>query len=283
VLVYRPLFSLPAAVEDPAVAALADGRFVLLGGIDAAISSTASILVASVHGILANASLPGAQHDAQAATLGGAIYVFGGGEFSQYDHILRFDPAASSVSQVGTLPRAQSDVAVAAIGGTAYVVGGFDGVNALDTIVAWSPGSAAQVAGHLPVPLRYTSVVAVGRKLLIMGGSTPTGASDAIYRFDSATGSVTQIGRLPRAITHAGAAVLGGEVYLVGGRGDTTEARSASVWAINPATGAVRAAGRLPQPLSDAGVLADGAAIIVAGGHSGAGVQAAIGELVPGA
>jgi len=209
------------------------------------------------------------------------VYLFGGGEFTQYDHILRFDPGSGSVSQVGVLPRPESDVAVAAIGGSAYVVGGFDGLEALDTIVAWRPGSPARIVGHLPVALRYAAVVASGPDLVIIGGSTPTGASDAIYRFDPATGGVTQIGRLPRATTHAGAADLGGEVYLVGGRGETVDDRSSAVWAINPSTGAVRAAGRLPQPLSDAGVLAERGAIIVAGGHSPEGTDASVGELVP--
>jgi N-acetylneuraminic acid mutarotase len=280
-LSYRPLFSLPAAVQDPAFAALPAGRFVLLGGITPAVTSTASVLVTSNRGPIASASLPGAQHDAQAATIGGQVYVFGGGEFTQYDHILRFDPGASSVTQVGRLPHAQSDVAVTAIGGTAYVVGGFDGNQALDTIVSWRPGGQASVAGHLPVALRYASVVAIGRDLLVLGGSTPTGASDAIYRFNSVTRRVTQVGHLPRPITHAGAAVLDGEVYLVGGRGETVDARSADVLAINPSTGKVRLAGRLPAALSDAGVLTVGDAVIVAGGHTSGGTQAAVGELVP--
>ncbi|MDQ6819062.1 MAG: hypothetical protein M3076_01780 [Actinomycetota bacterium] len=280
-LAYRPLFSLPAAVQDPAFAALPAGRFALLGGITPAVTSTARIVVASDRGPVGSASLPGAQHDAQAATMGGDVYVFGGGEFTQYDHILRFDPAAGSVTQVGTLPRAQSDVAVSAIGGTAYVVGGFDGNQALDTIVSWRPGGQPSVAAHLPVALRYASVVAVGGDLLIIGGSTPTGASDAIYRFDSATGRVTHAGRLPRPITHAGAAVLGERVYLVGGRGETVDARSSDVLAINPSTGKVRLAGQLPAPLSDAAVLTVGNAVVVAGGHTSAGTQAAVGELLP--
>ena len=51
-------------------------------------------------------------------------YVFGGGEASSYDHILRYDPATGVVTRVGKLPTAGSDVAVAALDGTAYVVGG---------------------------------------------------------------------------------------------------------------------------------------------------------------
>src|SRR5947209_8461016 len=85
-LTYRPLFTLPAAVQDPATASLGGGRFVLLGGITPAVTSTAAITVANPHGPEGSASLPGAQHDAQAARLGTAVYDFGGGEFTQYDH-----------------------------------------------------------------------------------------------------------------------------------------------------------------------------------------------------
>ena len=157
-LAYRPLFSLPAAVQDPAIAALPGGRFVLLGGIDAADTSTANVTVADLRGPQRSASLPNAQHDAQAAARSGQVYVFGGGQFSQYDHILRFDPASGSVTTAGSLPSAESDVAVTQLDGTAYIVGGFDGTNSLDTIVAWTPGGGARVVAHLPVALRYAAV-----------------------------------------------------------------------------------------------------------------------------
>ena len=280
-LAYRRLFSLPAAVQDPAVAALPGGRFALLGGIDAADTSTANVTVAGLRGPQHSASLPNAQHDAQAAARSGQIYVFGGGQFSQYDHILRFDPASGSVTTAGSLPSAESDVAVTQLGGTAYIVGGFDGKNSLDTIVAWTPSAGARVVAHLPVALRYAAVASAGGAVLIIGGSTPTGASDGIYRFDPASAKVRQLGRMPQRITHAGAAAIGQTVYVVGGRGDSLDARSAAVWAIEPLTGRVRSAGRLPQPTSDAGVVSLGNAIVVAGGKTAAGTQSGVGELVP--
>ena len=211
----------------------------------------------------------------------GQVYVFGGGQFSQYDHILRFDPASGSVTTAGSLPSAESDVAVTQLGGTAYIVGGFDGTNSLDTIVAWTPGGRARVVAHLPVALRYAAVASAGGALLIIGGSTPTGASDVVYRFDPASATVRQLGRMPQPITHAGAAAIGQTVYVVGGRGDSLDARSAAVWAIDPLTGRVRSAGRLPQPISDAGVVSLGNAIVVAGGKTAAGTQSGVGELVP--
>ncbi len=280
-LAYRPLFSLPAPLQDPAIAALTGDRFVLLGGLDAADTSTAGVLVASLREPLRNASLPGAQHDAQAATLAGQVYVFGGGEFTQYDHILRFDPAAGTVSAAGVLPTPASDVAVTQTGGTAYIIGGFDGTNWLDTILAWRAGTAARVVARLPVPLRYAAVAAVNGKILIIGGTTPTSTSDAIYRFDPSTGTVLQISRLAQPITHAGAATLGSSVYLVGGRGENLDSQTDRVWSIDPSTGVVHAAGRLPRALSDAGVLSVGNAILVVGGRTGEGTQATVGELAP--
>jgi Kelch motif/Galactose oxidase, central domain len=279
---YHPLFTLGAPLRDPATAALSGGRFVLVGGLDAADVSSAGIELANLHGTLHSYTLPLAQHDAQGAALGDRVYVFGGGSLSELSHIISFDPASGSVQTVGALPQAQSDVAVAEIGGTAYIVGGFDGTNWLNTILAWRPGTPARVAGRLPIGLRYSAVSAAGGRLLVMGGSTPSGASRAIYSFDPATGHVQQIGSLPQPVTHGAAATLGSTVYFVGGRGELDNQQTARIWAIDPQTGAVRAAGRLPQPLSDAGVLTVGNAIVVAGGLTQAGNAVAdVGELVP--
>jgi N-acetylneuraminic acid mutarotase len=280
-LVYRRLFSLPAPLQDPAIAELSNGSFVLLGGLDAADTSTAGVLVANLQAPLRNASLPGAQHDAQAATLAGDVYVFGGGDFTEYNHILRFDPATDEVSAAGVLPTAASDVAVTQTGGTAYIIGGFDGTNWLDTILAWRPGTAARLVARLPVGLRYTAVTVANGEVLIVGGTTPTGTSDAIYRFDPLTDSVMQIGRLPQPVTHAGAATLGSSVYVIGGRGENLDAQSDRVWSVNPSNGSVHSAGRLPRALSDAGVLSIGNAILIAGGRASGSTQATVGELVP--
>jgi hypothetical protein len=279
---YRALYALPAGLQDPGAAALSGGRFVLMGGLDAADSSTSGVIVGDRRGARQLATLPNAQHDAQAATLDGRVYLFGGGQFSTYDHILVFDPASGAVSSAGTLPRPASDVAVAGDGRSAYVVGGYDGTRSLDTILSYRPGGAPRVAGHLPVALRYASVALTAGGLIIAGGSTPSGtASDAVYRFDPASGQVRQIGRLAQPLTHAGAAVLDGFVYLIGGRGSSTSSQTTAIWAINPTTGRIRAAGHLLQPLSDPGVVSLTTGIVIAGGRTSAGTRSAVGELAP--
>ncbi len=281
-LTYRRLYALDAPLRDPASAPLGGDRFVLLGGLDAADTSTAGIEIANLHGVTRSASLPIAQHDAQAAALGGRVYVFGGGSYSELDHIVSFDPGNGTTAAVGSLPSAQSDVAVTQLGGRAYVVGGYDGTDWKNTILAWRPGAQVRVVAQLPVGLRYAAVAAAAGRLIIIGGSTPVRASDAIYSFDPATGQLRRIGTLPQPITHGGAATIASTVYLVGGRGDALDAQTAKVWAIDPLTGAVHAAGRLPQPLSDAGVVAVGGGIVVAGGLTRSAATAPdVGELVP--
>ncbi len=207
--------------------------------------------------------------------------MFGGGQFTQYDHILAYDPRTNSIQTAGSLPSAASDVAVTGDGSTGYVIGGFDGVNWLNTVLAFTPGRPPRVLARLPVALRYAAAATVGGYVMVAGGSTPTGVSDVIYRIDLATGAVSVLGHLPAGVTHAGAGVIGSTMYLVGGRGELVTERSADVWAIDPAAGTIHQAATLPQPLSDAAVVSLGDRLIVAGGSTAVGTQATVGELAP--
>lgn len=280
---FHHLYSLPAPLRDPAAAALGGSRFVLAGGLSAADTSTGEIDIADLHHIVRTGSLPGVQHDAQAAGLPDGTFVFGGANFTQYDHIYRIDSRASAAT-VGTLPTLASDVAVTESGATAYIVGGYDGSAALNTVVAWAAGRGARVVGHLPVALRYAAVTATASgQILVIGGTTAAGsASRAVYSFAPATGRTREIAKLRHPITHAGAVTIGAFSYLVGGRGSPDNAQTDSLWSIDPLTGRVRPAGHLPAPTSDAGVLRIGNAIIVAGGLTPTGTTLAeVGALVP--
>ncbi|MGZ4169619.1 MAG: Kelch repeat-containing protein [Solirubrobacteraceae bacterium] len=278
---YRPLYTLSAPLRDPAYTTLGGDRFAMLGGLNGADVSVAGIEIADLRGVLHTSALPGPQHDAQAALLGGRVYVFGGGFTTELDHILMYDPSGGGTSPAGALSVPQSDVAVAQSGGTAYVVGGFDGTNYLDTILAWRPGGKPTVVGHVPEGLRYAAVTIAGSGLFVLGGVTPAGTSDAIYRFDLATHRVRRIGTLPHPTEHGNAVTLGATIYLVGGRGSSTTGQTSAIDAVDPLTGRVRPAGRLPEPTSDAAVMTIGGAIVVAGGQSPSGTLAGVGELVP--
>ncbi len=226
-------------------------------------------------------ALPVALHDATSTSLGGVVYLFGGGDgVRQLDGIIRVAPG--SPITVGHLPAPSSDQAGAAIGGAEYVVGGYTGSRWLNTIVRWRPGGTARVVGHLPVALRYAAVAAVGGRIVIAGGSTPQGtASDAVLSFDPATGRVALIGRLANPTTHAAAAALGDKVYVIGGRGATIDTPTAAIEAVDPILRHISAAGTLASARSDLAAIGLPGRILLAGGRGASGTLGGISELVP--
>lgn len=264
-VVVRSVGRLPAPVQDPATTALAPDGALLLGGLDRADTSVASIVRVRGSRARVDGRLPSALHDGAAATIGSRAYLFGGGNLGSSAAILR-----DGRRQAGSLPVAASDVAATTVGATAYIVGGYDGTNPLDTIVAWRPGGAARVVAHLPRALRYAAVAAVDGRVIIAGGTSGVVAQRAILAFDPA-GGVRRIGRLPRAITHAAGAALAGRVLVIGGRGSSTSSQSRAILAIDPVSGRVAPAGRLPVALSDAGAATLGDRVLVAGGRDRAG------------
>jgi N-acetylneuraminic acid mutarotase len=265
-LLARVSARLPAPVQDPAAATDAHGSTVLIGGLSAADVSVAGIELTDGSSAHPAGALPAALHDATAASIGGQIYFFGGGDTGSSDQILRIAPGASA-AVVGHLPAPASDVAAATIGDTAYVAGGYTGQTPLATIVAWRPGTAAHVVARLPTPIRYAAVAVSGGKLVIAGGTTPSGASAAVYEFDPASGAVARIASLPRPLTHAAAASLGRFVYVIGGRGVDLSSQTSQILAVDPTAGTVKPAGRLPVALSDAAAIATAGRILVAGGR----------------
>jgi N-acetylneuraminic acid mutarotase len=264
-------------LQDAAVVTLPDGAVALLGGLDANDTSTSAVTVLAGNRVSMLAQLPLAQHDAQGALLGGKAYVFGGGQVSSYDHVLRLDPVTDSVSEVGVLPSRASDVAVTAARGDAYVIGGYTGERALDTILAWRPGQSAKLVARLPLSLRYAAAATIGGQVIIVGGSHGETAEDEILRFDPVSRSVTRIGRLPRPLTHASAVAFGSYLYVLGGRGTSPESQTSAILAINPLNGAVT----LPLALSDAAASVARGQILIAGGHSSSGTQSSIFALEP--
>jgi len=281
VLSERVTGSLGAPLQDPASAPVGAGGL-LLGGLTAADTSSSAILSVTAHGDRPRGTLPTARHDTAAVTIGGAVYLFGGGDGTkQLDEILRIDPATGRVTAVGHLPAASSDSGAAAVGGTAYVVGGYTGTRWLDTVVAWKPRGAAHVVAHLPSPVRYAAVTSVGGTVVIAGGSLPAGtASAAVLGFDPASGSVRRLGTLPAPTTHAAAAAIGRLAYVIGGRGADVGAVTERIVSVDPAQREVRAAGRLDVARSDLAAIGLGSRILLAGGRAASGTVATIAELV---
>ena len=282
-VVDRPAGELTAPLQNAVGAGLTGGRLLLAGGLTAADTSTAAILVAMGGTDRVVGQLPVAVHDAAAVKLGADVFLFGGGDgTTQHDEIVRIDPATGRTSSAGRLPAPSSDQAAAGVGAYAYVVGGYTGTAWLDTVVRWRPGKPAQVIAHLPTALRYAAVTAVGNSLVVAGGSLPNGtASSAVYSVSLPAGKVRLLGRLPAPTTHAAAATVRGEAMIIGGRSATLDTPTSRIVSVNPVTGLIRVAGSLRVARSDLFAAAVDGRILLAGGHSPAGTVATLDSLVP--
>ena len=272
---------LNSPVQNAAGADLGGSSALLIAGLTESDTSRPDIV--KVHGgretVLG--TLPLAIHDTAAVTIGGTVYLFGGGDGSaQHDQIWRINPSTGGVASAGHLPAPSSDQSAALIGSTAYIVGGYTGSTWLRTIVAWSPGKAARVVGQLPIALRYAAVAAAGGKLIIAGGTQPDGsATSTVYSFDPGSGGLSAIGKLPAPTTHAAGASIGTTAYVIGGRGSILNTPTTRIVAIDPATRKIRAAGTLSTPLSDLSAVGQGDFILLAGGRGPGGTVATLTHL----
>ncbi|MGE5435191.1 MAG: Kelch repeat-containing protein, partial [Candidatus Doudnabacteria bacterium] len=247
----RAAGSLAAPLQDAAIVTFRR-RILLLGGLDAADTSTAGVRTIAGGRVRTIGRLPNVFHDGAAVRIGSNVYEFGGGDgIRQLDQILRVDPETGTAIRVGSLPAPSSDHAAAVVAGQAYIVGGYTGQSWLNTIVAWRPGGGTRVVARLPTPLRYSAVTAAQGKIIVAGGSLPNGdASRAVYSFDPGSRELHRLGSLPAPTTHAGAAVLDDRALVIGGRSARADTPTSTIVAIDPRSGRIRVAGHLPRPVS---------------------------------
>ena len=248
--------SLPAPASRLAVAALSDGRVMVLGGLVNGSSST-QILEGTPQHLVSSGHLPVATHDDAAVALRGSVFLFGGGQIASSDAIVRISPTGHAAT-VGSIGEPLSDLGATRIGGTAYLVGGYTGSQYATGILAYVRGRPVLVA-RLPVGLRYAGVATLSGRVYVAGGVTTGGDSDAIYAFDPSNRRVTRIGTLPAPVAHAPLVAADGALYLVGGDGAATVTR------ILP-DGRASIAGRLDAPLSGAAAIAVRHTIYLFGG-----------------
>ena len=256
---------LPAPISGAAVAPTRHGLLVI-GGLDQADASTDGVFKldpesgkATEAGLLAEPL-----HDLAAATVGGHTLTFGGGSATTVASVQEIVPGAAS-RLVGQLPRPASDLSAVAVGSRAYVVGGYDGAEALGGVLETKDGSTFDRVADLPVPVRYAAVSELDGVVYAFGGERTDGAdSRAIQSVDLESGSARVVANLPATLAHASAVMLGGTIFVLGGREGGSPGRD--ILAFDPDTGKVSVAGRLPAPLtnsaaatfSDAGYLVGG-------------------------
>lgn len=175
------------------------------------------------------AALPFAVHHINAAAVGGKIYVVGaltGLGFVQNPNVLVYDPAADRWDGLGEMPagtdRGASGVAV--LGSKIYLAGGYRAGQALTLFSAYDTQTGDfEALPDLPHPLDHlVSVALVGRVYVIGGRNRSIQSTRAeVWSFEPADGAWRERAPLPRARAgFAGAAALGGRIYVFGGEGN---------------------------------------------------------------
>ncbi len=210
---------------------------------------------------------------------GGRLYVFGGlaPGWIPRGLVFEYSPGTNAWTRKNPMPLATHHVAVTELGGKIYAFGGFvppaAGAPAWVPIGnAWEYDPAADSWRLLaPMPTRRGSPVAaaVGGKIYVIGGASthPGSAEPAVHparphralgtveEYDPATDSWRARSPMPTARNHAAVGVVGGKIYVLGGRLGAAFISVASntdvVEEYDPATdqwGAIKA--RMPTPRS---------------------------------
>jgi outer membrane protein assembly factor BamB len=242
-------------------------RLVVLGGLDSSASSTSSVEVLDTRSgrLSPDGQLRQPTHDAAVADLGRRVFVIGGGSATVYRSI-QAERGGTTVA-AGTLPGARADAGAVTIGHTAYLVGGYDG-SAMDAeVVATTDGRSYRPVAALRVPVRYPALAAVGSKIYVFGGLGANGhPTRAVQLVDPRARTARIVGQLPVALSGAAAGVLGGTVYLAGGR--TPRGAAEAIYAFQPQGASFLRAGSLRVPTANAGATVSDGRLWIVGGES---------------
>lgn len=264
-----------------AVALPVDGHIDVLGGLTGTGSSTTDAIVSidpATGRTRSVGRLPVPVHDAAGAVIASRYFVFGGGSATLTSDSQSLSPGVAQGSAVtavaGHLPGNRADLAAAtAPDGTVYLAGGYDGTSFTPAVLATKDGTTFSTVGQLSVPVRYPAVAVAGDQLFVVGGEAGSAASssgsatDSIQVVDLKTGRTTVAGHMPAPLAHAGAATLGGAVYIFGGRSGGNVVDTVYKLSSGPAGVTATSVGALPIPTSDMAVATLGDTAYLIGGE----------------
>ncbi|MBL9208453.1 MAG: hypothetical protein JNN01_25445 [Opitutaceae bacterium] len=231
----------------------------------------------TTHRWLPQPPLPQSRGDAPAVTLGGVLYMLGGGvDGPPVDSVVSFDGEAWSQPSAMTLPSARRSSAAAVVNGTIFLLGGLAGTwtdfaSATSTVWSARPGEAWTVRAPLPGAARFNAAVGtVGERILVAGGCSAVDGKvvnlDDILAYDPRTDRWSTVGRLPMPLRGACGLADGDRLLVVGGY---TDRFLTQILAVQGTTGAVTPAGELPVGLADTRFLRVGPHIVGVAGENG--------------
>lgn len=212
---------LSIAVHDAAGAELGS-HFVVFGG--GAGSSLASVQSWTRTSSSVIGALPVARSDLSAATVGSKAYLLGGFDGQTLQNEVLSTSDGVTFRDAGTLQQPVRYGAVASSGGNIWIIGGQLGTSESSSvggqtndIQVFDPRTGTtRVIGHLPEPLGQAVSFDLDRQLYVAGGQSGGVPSPKIWLVEP-NGAVRSAGKLPYAVTNAGAVVIGSTAWIIGG------------------------------------------------------------------
>jgi N-acetylneuraminic acid mutarotase len=234
----------------------------------------------------ANSPIP--RTESHAVTYNKKVYIFGGfinGSFQATARSDIYDPATDSWTRIADTPQVLTHAGTVLVEDTVWLMGGFVGNHpGLSTKNVWlyDISEDSWTAGPaLPEPNSGAGAVVLGRRIHVIGGTNRVAAethldsaNHYVYDLDNPAAGWQERAALPLARNHVGAAVLNGEIYIIGGQFQEEEAdtNQARVDVYNPATDSWRQVTDLPTPrghFTSSTLVVDGRILIVGGSING--------------
>jgi len=216
---------------------------------------------------------PRNQIEASATAIGDTIYVVGGSPPGNLHRLVAYDTRTRKFSEPTQLPTGLNHSQAANHDGKLYLAGGYlDGENPTGNFWEYDPASREWTKlAPLPRPTAGGATVAIGDKLYVAGGAPQTFnvGSVAPYPelqiYDFGSGEWSLGPDMPSPRHHVGAATLGGDLYVAGGRGEQDHSL-ATFERYDPAGEEWETLPELPLGVaSPALVAADGKLVVVGG------------------
>lgn len=188
----------------------------------------------------------------------------------------RFEPSSGRWSPGPPRTRTRTGSALVAAGAAVFALGGLE----TDGTTAWRDEALRDgkwdLSGAPPLALAGSAYAEHDGLVYAAGGEVrgPSGqgrARDDLRSFDPATGSWTSLHPMPTPRVDAAMAVLGGRLYVVGGRGTSPSSATGAVEVYDPAARSWASKAAVPRPVSlAAAAVLDGRLYLVGGATAAA-------------
>ena len=218
-------------------------------------------------------SLPQRLSRASAVSTANTVLILGGlTSAGSVRSVLRFDPVAGSIQQVGTLAASTHDAAAAQIGDSIFLFGGGE-AQTIDDVQAFGTTRSALV-GHLPQARSDLVAASIGGRAYLLGGfDGQSYLADVLETTDGVT--FRTIARLPTAVRYPAVATIGSIIYLFGGQ-SAAKSQTNLIQAVDVAAGTAQVIAQLPEPMVEATAFVLRGAVFLAGGRSGSVTRSSI-------